>query len=404
MLSVETKRGMRRNIRLFGVYKIFTKRVFLPLTSIYASQAAGLSIGSISLIAASASAVSLLFESATGYWADVHGRRKSAQVGAFLAGLGTAFYIIAPDFAGIMAASITIAIGYSFLSGAMEALIHDSLVVLEDESSYAKVASRAQSLSLVVNAVFIAVVPLLYPIDKRLPFVAGIIAYIILFSLASLLTEPPIIHDPSTREKNFKSTVRKILTRQTLLFFVCAGFMYSVISGITDVFNLGFIKLGLRPEQIGFVFSGASLLGALIGLQVHQLKRLSFKTYALLDVMINMGMFVAFGLIRSLPLAIAAFAINMAMWRYQKIMYQHYVLELYGKQRYKATLLSLISNFGLLHEIWLALLFGRLANHIGLLPALSYGVPMMLAFIPVFMVSISKLTASVSSGSSPSSQ
>lgn len=387
--------GMQRNIRLFGVYKIFTKRVFLPLTSIYASQAAGLSIGQIGLIAALASGVSLFFETATGYWADIHGRRKSAQIGAALASLGTIFYIFGQSFTGILTASVTIAIGYSFLSGAMEALIHDSLVVLGTEKSYAKIASRAQSMSLVVNAIFIATVPLLYPIDKRLPFVAGTIAYGVLFFLASLLTEPPIKHDPATEEQNFRSAVRQILTKQTLPFFVCAGFIYSVITGITDVFNLGFIELGLKPEHMGLVFSGASLVGAAIGLYVHHLKKLSFRGYATFDVVINLFMFVSFGFIRSLPLAIAAFVINMSLWRFQKIMYQHYVLELYGKRRYKATLLSLISNFGLMHEIWLALAFSRVADHIGILPSLSYGVVMMLLFLPLFLLSINKLVASV---------
>jgi hypothetical protein len=59
----------------------------------------------------------------------------------------------------------------------MEALIHDSLVVLDEVDNYAKIASRAQSLSLVGNAILVAVVPLLYPIDKRLPFVISFIAY-----------------------------------------------------------------------------------------------------------------------------------------------------------------------------------------------------------------------------------
>ncbi len=396
--------GMQRNIHLFGVYKVFTKRVFLPLTTIYASQAAGLSIAQIGLIASLASGVSLFFESATGYWADVHGRKKSAQIGSLLACLGTFMYIVGQNFTGILSASVVIAIGYSFLSGAMEALVHDSLVVLKRERDYAKIASRAQSLSLVANAVFIATVPLLYPIDKRLPFVAGVIAYLVLFSLASLLTEPSVQHDPLTKEKNFRAAVRRIITRRTLPFFVCAGFIYAVITGITDVFNLGFIELGLEPQHMGIVFSVASLVGAVVGLFVHHLKRLSFQQYATLDVMVNATMFVSFGLLRSLPLAIGAFVLNMSLWRYQKIMYQHYVLEFYGNKRYKATLLSLISNFGLFHEIWLAIAFSSLAQQIGILQGLSYGLGMMMLFLPVFLLSIRLFVTNARASSLSSNQ
>jgi MFS family permease len=395
---------MERNIAYFGVYKIFTKRVFLPLTTIYASQAAGLSISQIGLTSAFASGVSLFFESPTGYWADTHGRRRAAQVGAALSALSTLLYVFGQNFTGILVASITMAIGYAFLSGAMEALIHDSLIVLGKEKHYAKIASRAQALSLVVNALFVALVPLLYPIDKRLPFVAGFIAYVLLFIIASLLTEPAIKHDPMTEEKNFRTAVSKILTKYTWPFFVSAGFIYAAITGITDVFNLGFIELGLRPEHMGFIFGAASLLGAVIGMFVHHLKRLSLAQYAIFDVALNTGMFISFGLVRSLPVAIGAFMLNMALWRYQKIMYQHYVLELYGSRRYKATMLSIISNFGLMHEIWLVILFSGLAGRIGILPSLSYGVLMMALFLPVFLVSIKLFVANSSASTAPSNQ
>lgn len=383
-----TKMYMDRNIRLFGVYKIFTKRVFLPLTSIYASQAAGLSVAQIGLIASFSSGVSLFFESSTGFWADIHGRKKSAQIGSLLAALGTVFYVFGQNFYGILCASIIIAIGYSFLSGAMEALIHDSLIVLGKEKDYAKIASRAQSLSLIANAIFITTIPLLYPIDKRLPFVAGFIAYLVLFTLSSLLTEPPIKHRSDAKKDSFFATVRKLINRKTLLFFVSAGFIYSVISGITDIFNLGFVELGMPPKLLGIVFGVASIVGAIVGLFVHNLKRLSFRQYATLDVMVSSTMFISFGILKSLPLAIGAFVINMSLWRFQKIMYQHYILELYGQKRYKATLLSLISNFGLLHEIWLAIVFSKLAQNIGILPSLSYGLVMMALFLPIFLLSI----------------
>ena len=129
---------MHLNIQLFGVYKIFTKRVFIPLITIYATQQAGLNIQQIGFTAAGASVMSLLCDSTTGYWADVHGRRKSAQVGAAFAALGSLIYVIATNFAGILAASLVLAVGYSFLNGAMEALIHDSLVVLKQEDSFAR--------------------------------------------------------------------------------------------------------------------------------------------------------------------------------------------------------------------------------------------------------------------------
>lgn len=392
MSEIETK--MRLNIRLFGIYKIFTKRMFLPLTTIYASQAAGLSIGQIGIIAATATIVSIFFETSTGYWADEHGRSTSAKVGALLAASGTVFYIAMPSFWGIMFASTVLAIGYSFLAGAMEALIHDSLIVLGEEKNYAKIASRAQSLSLVANAVFVALVPLLYPIDKRLPFVIGVIAYLALFAIASLLTEPRIVHEE--KQVSFPAAVQKLITKHTVVFFVTLGFVYAMVNGMVDLLNLGIFQLGLQPEFTGIMYGAASIVGAILGLFVHNLKRLSFQQFATLDFSIVIFMFVCYGVLKSLPLAIFAFLLSMSMWRYQKIMYQHYVLEIYGTTRYKATLLSLFSNFGLIHEAWVGLLFTRIATHQGVFQAITYAIPLLLVVLPILLLSISQFSRYIS--------
>ena len=113
MITLETK--MRRNIRLFGVYKVFTKRVFLPLITIYATQQAGLNINQIGIATAAGSLFSFILDTPTGFWADIHGRRRSAQVGALLEALGSFLYVISTGFEGIFVASLAMAAGYSFL-------------------------------------------------------------------------------------------------------------------------------------------------------------------------------------------------------------------------------------------------------------------------------------------------
>ncbi len=387
----DIERKMKRNIKLFGVYKIFTKRLFLPLTTIYASQVAGLQINQIGIITAVAVMVSILFETSSGYWADEHGRANSSRIGAALAALGTLLYIVAPSFWGIMLAATVLAIGYSFLSGSMEALIHDSLVVLKEEENYAKIASRAQSLSLVANAAFIGLVPLLYPIDKRLPFAAGVIAYIILFILASLLTEPLIKH--TENRVTIMEVIRKLINKHTIALFLCIGFAYALISGLVDTLNLTIFHLGLKPQYTGIMYAAASLVGALVGLYIHYLKKLSFAQFAVFDAASNLLVFLCYGVFRSLPLAIAAFIINMSLWRYQKIMYQHYILQIYGHTRYKATLLSLFSNFGLMHEAWLGIMFTHIAVQKGLFKAINFAIPIQLLFIVLFVFAIRQFTA-----------
>ncbi|MBL8121345.1 MFS transporter [Candidatus Saccharibacteria bacterium] len=384
---------MERNIWLYAAYKMFTKRVFLPLTTIYASQVAGLTISQIGITTAIAAMASVLFDTASGFWADQHGRKRSAQIGAALTTLGTSCYVLSPNFTGILAASLITSVGFAFMSGAIDALIHDTLVTLGRAHDYAKVASRAQAVSLIANAMLVGTVPLLYPIDPKYPFIIGTVAYCVLFFISTLITEPPIHHNAELEEKRFLRTVHKLLNRKTVLFFTMAGFMFSVANGTSDLFNLGFISLGLDPRYIGFVFAGSSVFGAFIGFFIHQLKRLTFRQYATLNVGYNLLLFAAFGLTRSLPFAITALVINLGLWRYEKILYQHYMLEVYGTTRYKATLMSLYSNFGSIHDIWLAFCFTRLAQHVGVLSSLSYGVALLLIAWPVLLFSINQFSA-----------
>lgn len=395
---------MNRNIALFGIYKIFTKRVFLPLITIYATQQAGLSIEQIGLTTAAGSLFSVFLDTPTGFWADKHGRRRSAQTGAALAALGSLIYVFSTGFIGILCASMVMAAGYSFLIGSMEALIHDSLVVLGKVDDYAKVASRAQSLSLIGNAILVATIPLLYPIDMRLPFVAGFLAYSLLFALASLTTEPPIEHNAEAEEKRFIRTVRLLLTKKTLPFFLCVGFVYAIGTGTVDVFNLSIIELGLDPKFLGFAFGGAALLGAVIGLWVHNLKRLTFRQYATFDLMVNLAPFIAFGIFRSLPVALAIFVVNFALWRYEQIMYQHYVLQIYGTTRYKATILSLMINSRSLNEVWIAIASTAAAKHFGLLTSIGYSSLVIIAVWPLLMFAISQFATNAKAESASLNQ
>lgn len=403
-MNEQLEKKMRRNITLLGPYRVFTKRVFLPLTTIYASQVAGLNIAQIGYTVLAATLVSLLLDTVTGFWADQHGRSKSAKVGSLLAVLGSLLFILIPNFWGILAATVILAAGYAFMNGCIEALVHDSLIVLNEEHNYAKVAARSQSLSLVVSAAILAVVPLLYPIDERLPFLAGVIAYIILYVLASLLAEPPVRHEVTSELKRFFPTVRKLVNHKTILFFACAGFIYSANVSTSDIANLGFIELGLKPSQMGMIFAAASLLGAAVGLVVHHLKNLSFKQFATLDLFIGLMMYVSFGFIGSLQFAIGAFLLNMALWRYQRIMYQHYMLEIYGTIRHKATLFSLVSNFGTLTQLFFIVILTQLAQKAGILPSLGYFSVFLLLFWPVLIFSIGVFSKNAKTSSSTPSQ
>ena len=159
------------------------------------------------------------------------------------------------------------------------------------------------------------------------------------------------------------------------------------------MFNLATIELGVPVKYLGLLFAGPSLLGALLGLWIHHLKRLSFKQYASFDLVVNLAPFISFGIFQSLRLSVVIFVINFALWRYQQIMYQHYVLKIFGTTRYKATIVSLMVNSRSFNEIWIGLGSTAAAQHFGLLNSIGYASIPILLFGPLLLFSISQFSA-----------
>jgi MFS family permease len=98
----------------------------------------GLSLFQVNTIWSIIVATIFLTEVPTGVLADRLGRKRSVVVALFLQFLGEFFYIFATSYAAFVFIAILGGIGYSFLSGANEALIYDSLPAENREAAMKK--------------------------------------------------------------------------------------------------------------------------------------------------------------------------------------------------------------------------------------------------------------------------
>ncbi len=341
-----------QNIKYYIFVRIFAKRVFLPLTAIYFIDTAGLTIRDIGLLSAYFSFIQLLAEVPTGYFADRIGRITSIRLGAILATIATGCYVFFQNRLGIYAGVAFEALGYSFLGGAGEALIHDSLVAKKQESTYTKVMSHNMSISLIINAILVALVPMTYTIDRRLPFAIGGLAYILLFTFSLKLHDlyPPRPKLASLKLPNFSF----FITHKTMLLFgLTFGIIAALYSSPNDMLNIALKEYGLSPERIGWVYGLGSLVGALFGPFIHYLRNLKVRHYVLVDLGFLLSLYLAAASRSAIFLAIVMI-ITIAFWRYRRIIYQSYVLNIYPNA-YKATLVSSLNNLEQLSSIWLPL-------------------------------------------------
>jgi MFS family permease len=182
---------LEKNIGKYSWFKVFTKRVYLPLIAIQLVTAGGVTVEQLALIAIITAITQAILQVPTGYVADAYGNKFAIITGCTIAAISPLFYIFKPDFVGGLLAALFFAIGISFLSGATEAFMHDTLVALGKEKNYTKVMGRSQSYGLIGNVILLIAVPATYAINNNIPFYLGFVSLLIMLCIAISFTHPP---------------------------------------------------------------------------------------------------------------------------------------------------------------------------------------------------------------------
>lgn len=387
--------GVAYNLRLYGWIKIFSKRVYLPLTAIYLVAVGHLNLAQIGALVSIAAITSIAADIPTGYFADRVKRKTSIAIGAVLLAIAALIYVLFPSFAGGIAAVMGESIGFSFISGAGEALMHDTLVAMGQVKNYVKVMGRAQSFGLVGNILLVGLVPMTYTINKRLPFVCGVIAASVLAYAATTLIEPPR-EKPAHLTGNIYSglvlSLRSFINRYTVLLFLAYGLITAFYTVYGTYVNLVYKNLGIDIGLIGLIYSASSIVGAIGGWYAGALRKIPFRAYVVFDVFMASITMVAIGVTRNLWVAVIMGLLNMGFWRLRSIMYQDKLLKLFGTGGHKATLISALDFFDDINEIWLPVLFVRATTGLGYYIGFTVlGITAFVVLTPLFLVAITIL-------------
>lgn len=359
---------LKHNLRVYSWLKIFTKRVYLPLTTIYLVSVGRLSLAQIGALATISALTTLAATIPTGYFADRVKRKTSLVIGGLSLSLAAIIFAFFPQFPGAVAAVFLESLGFSFNSGAGEALMHDTLTALGQSDQYVRVMGRAQSIGLIGNSVLVGLVPLTYSLDKRLPFICGAAAAAMLAYLAANLVEPARAkagHLQGDVVAGLVSSLRTFINRWSIVIFLAIGLLSAFYSIYANFVTLVIKDLGVNVSLLGFAYSASSVVGAAAGLVVHHFKRVPFLAYALFDVFMATSTMVIIGTSHNLAVALVAAVLNLGFWRMRSIMYQDKLLGRFGSGGSKATLVSTLGFFDNLNEVWLPYLFVLATTSLG---------------------------------------
>lgn len=214
-------------------------------------------------------AVQLIMELPTGVFADVFGRKLSMAIGYFLDAIAILMLSFSTTFNELFVMSILYGIGQSFVSGAREAMLYDTVKQAGRENEFTKVSSKlslAFQITLAVATVIGGYFGIIY---MRLPLWMWAAAQAVSGIIALKFIEPKIDTQKFevkqyllTIQQGAKELVKNTKIKTMSLYYILVG---SISWVCMLVFNNTFmVQLGYNSFELGAVQALIRIFNSLI--------------------------------------------------------------------------------------------------------------------------------------------
>ncbi len=387
-----TNNALEGNIIKYYFYKIFTKRVFLPLIAIYLIDYGSVTIAQIALIASITGVVQFIMEIPSGYLADRVGHKKSLALGSFLSALSVLPYLFWPGYIGGLVASAGYFGSQAFVSGTIQAFMHETLLALGHGNNYSKIMAKGQSFGLFGNMILITVIPLTYVLNPKLPFILGFICLFLSFVFVLSFKSPPkrVPVEDGIRKRTIEQ-LRALARTIPLMRLFLVFLIYGIIAAGFDVAivyrELQFKAVGIPVEYFGLFLGFGSLLAAVGARFIHHLSSLSPRVFYILDTVYFVAVCLLVGISKNPIIMVIAFALFPAYDRTRNIIFEDHVLKEFPYSHYKATIISIMNFFGLACLIWVPLVLGGFVGRLGFsMGYTGFGLTVAVLLLPILLV------------------
>jgi MFS family permease len=244
--------------------------LFVAVWVIYLQQRRGLSLTQATIIDVTFFIVATLGEMPTGIVADTYGRKASMVIGSALMGVSMLAWPIAATVPLILIAYAGMALGFTFLSGAEEALFFESLKTIGRAQEYQRLAGQIGAVTLGAFAVGNALSGLLATVDLIAPFLAGGLCIMVMLVVVMTLREPPAEAQPDGQaRKSYRQVLRDALavmkTRPALRYPMIYLAFVPLAASLMETFLVQpqAVLFGVPVAGIGFVIMAVQLTNIL---------------------------------------------------------------------------------------------------------------------------------------------
>jgi fucose permease len=254
-----------------------------------------------------------MLEIPTGVVADRFGRKVSVAMGCTMFATDMLFFGLSHNYSLLFVAEFLGAIGLTFISGADQALLYDSLMVIGEEDRARFYLSRyeaAGTMGLLVSFPIGSSIAGLnkYPDLLPIPFVMTAASAVLAAVIYLWMREPP---RAKTREGFVRMGVqglRSLFEQKSLRSYVFNAVTISAVTFFAFWFYQPIVqRAGLKVTYLGWIGAGFNLFSAILLARVSLLeKALGIRRLLLLSALLPGALFLALGFLHMAAFAIPA--------------------------------------------------------------------------------------------------
>ncbi len=364
----------RRNVALYKLFVMFNEALFWGPILIISLQKLGLmSLPDIYFMESAVMVICVVLNIPTGALADVIGRKKTLIIGrVFLLGSSIGFAIMSSP-TGAWVANILWAIGFSFQSGADQALLYNTLKGAGLEKSFFKIEGCATGSRLILVAFCSLAVGFLAGINMRLPLFMSIPFMLIPLVASFFLKEEEITSDYNIKKqidilkKGVVFAIRKPEVRWVI--GLCA-----LVLGASKIwfftYNPYFEKVGIDLRYYGVIFFFLNVVAWLCSHHAHRIEECLGEKRCVLVMILSVGIpILLMGIFPCWPMAFLVIVQNVVRG-FMRPFVGNFMNRHIDSEEIRATTLSVRSTLTDIVSILSLSWFGLMDKRLGLLSSL----------------------------------
>lgn len=276
-------RKIIRNYATFMLLEGLAISFFFGTYSLFLMEK-GLSLLEVNLLNCAFMVAVFLFEIPTGVIADFFGRKKSVIIGLLVYGLSFLIYFFSDDLWQFLLAEIIGALAFTCISGALEALVVDSLNHYKYKGCFNMVFRKTEvrQIGVLVGAIIGSFAG---QIDLSLPWLFSSIAFALLSILALFLFREDYFQKPEREGPNYLAILKEakksinygLKNHRIMLLSLFSASLFFIIQPLNMYWQIVFKDdFGLEVKFMGFIFAGIVIL-TFLGSQLSGLWLKIFK-------------------------------------------------------------------------------------------------------------------------------